>query len=259
MKKMLCIAVMTIVAQLTFAETIGFPAMEYTQDPKANYRLYKTENLYNFIKLDTRTGQMELVQWSVNDDNRITYTLSKEKLVSSPEDEIPGRFTLYATSNMYNFVLLDQIDGHSWQVHWGTYANQRWIQQSQYVSEQVVDTILQEPIKPKLAETTMMYSLDLTPVNEDLKLQVTLKMAEVQQSYRDHMLIKSPINQAYMTVIKKLMLSNYLADWAYVDQLTDFMTYLLEENCSVNKTELEEALKNQTNFIEITRIFKRFQ
>lgn len=131
MKKMLCIAVMALVAQFTFAQSVDFPATEYTQDPKANFRLYKTKNTYNFIKLDTRTGQMEMVQWGLDSQNvsQMTYTLSAEKLVYSVEDEIPGRFTLYATTNFYNFILLDQIDGRTWQVQW--YPNdpdKRWIE-----------------------------------------------------------------------------------------------------------------------------------
>lgn len=90
MKKILCIAVMALVAQLTFAQTVDFPATEYTQDPKANYRLYKTKNTYNFIKLDTRTGQMEMVQWTTSGYPG-TYTLSDIKRVDNIEDEIPGR------------------------------------------------------------------------------------------------------------------------------------------------------------------------
>ena len=260
MKKILCIVVMALVAQLTFAQSVDFPATEYTQDPKANYRLYKTKNNYNFIKLDTRTGQMELVQWSVNRNNRITYTLSDEKLIHPLDIEEPGRFTLYATTNMYNFVLLDQIDGRSWQVHWGTNVKQRWIQQTTYIDDSIIEEQVSEPlIQPKLAETTMLYSLDITPVEEDYKLQVTMEMAEVQKLYREHMLMKSPINQAYLTVVKKLMLSTYHEDWAYVDQLSDYMVSLLEEEGLVDKTELEKALENQTDFIEITKIFKRFQ
>ena len=119
MKKMLCIAVMALVVQFTFAQSVDFPATEYTQDPKANYRLYKTKNIYNFIKLDTRTGQMEMVQWTTN-GYPSTYMLSDVKRVDNPEDEIPGRFTLYSTTNFYNFVLLDQIDGRTWQVQWDT-------------------------------------------------------------------------------------------------------------------------------------------
>lgn len=126
MKKILCIAVMALVAQLTFAQTVDFPATEYTQNPKANYRLYKTKNTYNFIKLDTRTGQMEMVQWTTSGYPG-TYTLSDIKRVDNLEDEIPGRFTLYATTNFYNFVLLDQIDGRTWQIQWSTDPNEMMV------------------------------------------------------------------------------------------------------------------------------------
>ena len=119
MKKIIVTTAMVMVALFTFAQNINFPPTEYTQDPKANYRLYKTKNTYNFIKLDTRTGQMEMIQWGSGSE-RTTYTLSNVKRVYSPEDEIPGRFTLYATTNFYNYVLLDQIDGRTWQVQWDT-------------------------------------------------------------------------------------------------------------------------------------------
>ncbi|MEI6662551.1 MAG: hypothetical protein WCL01_10525 [Comamonadaceae bacterium] len=32
----------------------------------------------------------------------------------------PGRFTLYPTRNMYNFILLDQDVGRTWQIQWST-------------------------------------------------------------------------------------------------------------------------------------------
>lgn len=263
MKKIWTLAFALVACALTSMAQdvdVNFPATEYSQDPKANYRLFKTRNVYTFIKLDTRTGQMELVQWSVNRNNRITYTLSNEKLIHPLDIEEPGRFTLYATTNMYNFVLLDQIDGRSWQVHWGTNVKQRWIQQTTYIDDSIIEEQVSEPlIQPKLAETTMLYSLDITPVEEDYKLQVTMEMAEVQKLYREHMLMKSPINQAYLTVVRKLMLSTYHEDWAYVDQLSDYMVSLLEDEGSVDKTELEKALENQTDFMEITKIFKRFQ
>mgnify|MGYP007112555480 CR=1 FL=1 len=118
MKKVFFLFVLLVSAVAMMAQSVDFPATEYTQDPKANYRLYKTKNTYNFIKLDTRTGQMEMVQWSTKSGGTFTYTLSNEKRVYSVEDEIPGRFTLYATTNYYNFVLLDQIDGRCWQVQW---------------------------------------------------------------------------------------------------------------------------------------------
>ena len=120
MKKILLVLALVVSAVSVMAQSVDFPATEYTQDPKANYRLYKTKNTYNFIKLDTRTGQMEMVQWSTKSGGTFTYPLSNEKRVYAVEDEIPGRFTLYATTNYYNFVLLDQIDGRTWQVQWST-------------------------------------------------------------------------------------------------------------------------------------------
>ena len=38
-----------------------------------------------------------------------------------------GRFTLYPTSNMYNFILLDQIDGRMWQVQWSMKEDSRFV------------------------------------------------------------------------------------------------------------------------------------
>ena len=36
-----------------------------------------------------------------------------------------GRFFLYPTTNIYNFILLDQIDGRTWQVQWNTEKSDR--------------------------------------------------------------------------------------------------------------------------------------
>lgn len=256
------IVVLLICSQSGLAQTIDFPATEYTQDPKANFRLYKTKNMYNFIKLDTRTGQMELVQWSVK-GNRMSYKLSDRVLVSSPEEQIPGRFTLYATTNIYQFVLLDQIDGRTWQVQWDTNKEYRWIQRIKFNEEieyEQIEPKKEEPkIQPKIAESTMLNSLNLTPVEDEYKLQVTMKMASTQEKYRNQLLSKSPINVAYMTVMKKLMLSTYNEDWQYVESLTNFVLSLLDEECKVNKEELANQLEGKTEYKEIIKIFKQYQ
>ena len=256
------IVVLLICSQSGLAQTIDFPATEYTQDPKANFRLYKTKNMYNFIKLDTRTGQMELVQWSVK-GNRMSYKLSDRVLVSSPEEQIPGRFTLYATTNIYQFVLLDQIDGRTWQVQWDTDKNYRWVKYIKFDEEIVYEadgTKKEEPkIQPKIAESTMLNSLNLTPVDDEYKLQVTMLMASTQEKYRNQLLSKSSINVAYMTVMKKLMLSTYNEDWQYVESLTNFVLSLLDEECKVNKEELANQLEGKTEYKEIIKIFKQYQ
>jgi len=251
MKRIFILLSLMILSYLSLAQTIDLPATEYTQDPKANFRLYKTENKYNFIKLDTRTGQMELVQWSLDGD-RMSYRLSNEILTSSYEEQIPGRFTLYATTNMYQFVLLDQIDGRTWHVQWGTDKEYRWVKRIWFNEE--------EPkIQPKIAESTMLNSLNLTPVEDEYKLQVTMLMASTQEKYRNQLLGKSPINVAYMNVVKKLMLSTYDEDWKYVESLTNFVAHLLDKDCTVNKDELANQLEGKTEYKEIIRIFKQYQ
>jgi len=86
---------------------------------RLNFRLFSTTSMWIFIKLDTRNGLMWLVQYTLNDENRVVSFLNSDRLVSL-DKEVSERFTLYPTQNMYNFILLDQIDGKTWQVQWST-------------------------------------------------------------------------------------------------------------------------------------------
>lgn len=82
------------------------------------FKLYPTENMWTFIKLDTRNGRMWQVQYSVKgDDYRFETPLN---LIALSSDSTSGRFELYPTQNIYNFVLLDRINGATWQVQWST-------------------------------------------------------------------------------------------------------------------------------------------
>jgi len=81
--------------------------------------------MYTFLRLDTRTGMLWEVQWSMEDDNRFVYSLSDT--AQAPMGKKAGRFTLYPTTNMYNFVLLDQDEGRTWQVQWSTEKEKRLI------------------------------------------------------------------------------------------------------------------------------------
>ena len=38
-----------------------------------------------------------------------------------------GRFKLYPTGNMFNFIMVDVIDGRMWQVQWSTEENKRLV------------------------------------------------------------------------------------------------------------------------------------
>jgi hypothetical protein len=92
----------------------------------AVYQLFPTTNMWTFIKLNTRNGQMWQIQYDVQGDNRGEVSLSSISLVLKT-DEINGRFTLYPTQNMWTFILLDQIGGQMWQVQWSTDATKRGI------------------------------------------------------------------------------------------------------------------------------------
>ena len=93
---------------------------------EATYRLFPTQNIYNFIKLDTRNGYMWQVQWSTDTDKRFVTDLSSIPLVAK-ENERNGRFTLCPTQNIYTFMLIDQIDGRVWQVQWSFDPDKRLV------------------------------------------------------------------------------------------------------------------------------------
>ncbi|AHF14701.1 hypothetical protein [Niabella soli] len=81
------------------------------------YRLFPTQNMWTFIKLNTRNGQMWQVQFDVKEKNRSVTNLSTETLITT-DKETNDRFTLYSTQNIFTFILLDQLDGRTWQVQW---------------------------------------------------------------------------------------------------------------------------------------------
>jgi predicted aldo/keto reductase-like oxidoreductase len=82
------------------------------------FELYPTDNMWTFIKLDTRTGKLWQVQYSVKSSSNAFQTILDTSDRVYDGNYICGRFVLYKTQNMYNFILLDRIDGRCWQVQW---------------------------------------------------------------------------------------------------------------------------------------------
>lgn len=92
------------------------------------YKLYATENMWTFLELDTATGIIWQVQYSVKgDDYRFKSTLNRFSLLPEGQKEIAGRFELHKTQNLYNFILVDTRDGRTWQVQWSTEPENRGI------------------------------------------------------------------------------------------------------------------------------------
>lgn len=88
------------------------------------YKIYPTENIYILIKLDTQTGRIDLIQWSLKSEKEFSATLNSVDLSLY---EGLNSFELYPTKNMYQFILLDKATGRNWHVQWGTKSSEMWI------------------------------------------------------------------------------------------------------------------------------------
>ena len=128
MKAIFITLIFVLFTKISFAQsTSEVPPQNISTDSSVTFRLFSTRNIYTFIKLNTRNGQMWQVQWSAKgSEYRFETILSVNPLVYT-EDEKNGRFFLYPTSNIYNLILLDQIDGRAWQVQWGNKVEDRMV------------------------------------------------------------------------------------------------------------------------------------
>ena len=90
-----------------------------------NFTIYPTTNYFTQLELDTRDGRIWQVHTAVEKDaNIIKYAINPVPLTDMPE---PGRFMLSPTGNMYNFILLDTVDGSTWQIQWSFESKKRGI------------------------------------------------------------------------------------------------------------------------------------
>lgn len=96
----------------------------------ARYKLYPTQNMWTFLKLDTETGRIWQVQYSVKgNDTRFEVPLNPGNIAKAlKRSQKAGRYALFPTQNMYNFIMLDQIDGDTYQVQWGNEENRMLMQ-----------------------------------------------------------------------------------------------------------------------------------
>ena len=84
------------------------------------YKVYRTTNIYNSLKLDTASGRITALQIGINNDkSRFEYTVCNA-IEDDPKWRIIGRYELYPTGNNFNFILIDTILGQAYQVQWST-------------------------------------------------------------------------------------------------------------------------------------------
>jgi hypothetical protein len=92
-----------------------------------NFSLYPTTNIWTFIKLNTTSGQIWQVQYGMEKNSRAIFDIYTDSLLLPNSKIAQGRFKLYPTQNNYTFILLDQIDGRTWQVQWAIEPEKRGI------------------------------------------------------------------------------------------------------------------------------------
>ena len=120
------------------------PFISFGQEDIERYKLYPTLNINIFLKLDTSTGLMWIVQKASSDVESFEQPINVFQFAHLQEEidilksrnvdwvrlnkftksETPivgrvGRFKLYPTDNMFNFLLQDVISGDTFQVQWG--------------------------------------------------------------------------------------------------------------------------------------------
>lgn len=100
--------------------------LEVNTSLKGRYKLYQTENIYTLLELDTKTGRIKQVQWSLDSDNEGSVSINDEDL-SYGYGYGSGSYELFPTKNMYQFILIDKTDGRKWHIQWGMKSSERWI------------------------------------------------------------------------------------------------------------------------------------
>ena len=103
----------------------GFSNILDDSEQSQRFELYPTQNSFNFLKLDKKTGKIYKVQWSLEGEKEFSITLNGIDLSQFSTDG--NCFKLYPTKNMWQFILLDGASGRAWHVQWGFEEKNRWI------------------------------------------------------------------------------------------------------------------------------------
>ena len=83
------------------------------------YKMIATENIHILLKWNTRTGEVWMTQYALSGTDALEHLLPSAINIAS-EDSWNGRFELYPTKNMFNFIMVDTYYGTTYQVQWNT-------------------------------------------------------------------------------------------------------------------------------------------
>lgn len=110
---------------MSLTAVLGFSNILDDSEQSQRFELYPTQNTFNFLKLDKKTGKIYQVQWSLEGEKEFSITLNGIDLSQFSTDG--NCFKLYPTKNMWQFILLDGASGRAWHVQWGFEKKNRWI------------------------------------------------------------------------------------------------------------------------------------
>lgn len=110
---------------MSLTAVLGFSNILDDSEQSQRFELYPTQNSFNFLKLDKKTGKIYQVQWSLEGEEELSITLNGIDLSQFSTDG--NCFKLYPTKNMWQFILLDGASGRAWHVQWGFEEKNRWI------------------------------------------------------------------------------------------------------------------------------------
>ena len=100
-------------------EQIQFNAVNHEINTSLRYKLYPTFNMWTYLKLDTQTGRVTMLQFSTNsrtEEGEIYIGIPMETYVGNEAKN--GRYELYPTTNMWTFLMIDQMNGNTYHIQW---------------------------------------------------------------------------------------------------------------------------------------------
>jgi len=120
MKKGLLIIMVMFCANHIYAQDkLQFNDVNHAANENVRYKLYPTFNMWTFLKLDTQTGKVSMLQFSVEsakNEGELFVGVPLEVYIG--DDVVNGRYELYPTTNIWTFIMIDQINGNTYHVQW---------------------------------------------------------------------------------------------------------------------------------------------
>lgn len=113
----LAIALMTM--GVAAQEHLQFNAVNHETNSALRYKLYPTFNMWTYLKLDTQTGRVSMLQYSTKgreNEGELYIGIPMETYAGSEAKN--GRYELYPTSNLWTFIMIDQINGNTYHIQW---------------------------------------------------------------------------------------------------------------------------------------------